>query len=129
MRLGFLACALLLAGCYYGPQAAEPFDRADISASPMTMDSELAGLIQVDKITTLRLESNLLELTIPLVNVAGENVAVLVQITFFDAAGNSYGDETPRVRKYVPQGGILRYTVSSMQARASSFKVQLWLTE
>ncbi len=129
MRLGFLISVLLLTGCYYGPEAADPFDRPDVSTSPVTMDSELAGLIQVDEIKSVRLDSNLLELTVPLVNVAGESVAVLVQVTFFDAAGNTYGDETGRVRKYVPQGGILRYTVTSMQSRASRFQVQLWLTE
>ncbi len=129
MRPGYLASILLLTGCYYGPESAEPFDRPDITASPVTMDGELAGLIQVDEIQTVRLESNLVELTIPLVNVAGENVAVLVQVTFFDAAGNTYGDQTGRVRKYVPKSGIVRHKVTSMQARASTFQVQLWLTQ
>jgi len=90
-------------------------------------DPDLVGMIEIeDPILERTPDSSLLKLTLPLRNVSGGDLQLLVQIEFLDAGGNSYNDDTGRRLILVPRGSTKRLQVTSMMAKASDYKVHVW---
>jgi len=90
-------------------------------------DPDLVGMLEVeDPILERTDSSSLLKLTLPLRNVSGEDLQLLVQVEFLDALGNSYNDDTGRRLILLPRGSTKRFQATSMMAKASDYKVHVW---
>ena len=94
-------------------------DRSIDSSRELFADVELVGMLEVeDPILERTGASSLLKLTLPLRNVSGEDLQLLVQVEFLDSLGNSYNDDTGRRLILLPRGSTKRFQATSMMAKA-----------
>ncbi len=102
-------------------------DRSIDDTRELFADPDLVGMLEVeDPILERTGSSSLLKLTLPLRNVSGEDLQVLVQVEFLDSLGNSYNDDTGRRLILLPRGSTKRFEATSMMAKASDYKVHMW---
>lgn len=127
MRMTAVIVCLLLVSCAGPIPASGVSDDSLDNVRELFADPDLAGMIEVeDPIVERTPGSSLLKLTLPLRNVSGDDLQLLVQIEFLDAAGNSYNDDTGRRLILVPRGTTKRLQVTSMMSKASDYKVHMW---
>ncbi len=121
-----IMCLLCL--CCVGPVPATGVGDDSLgNVRELFADPDLVGMIEIeDPILERTPDSSLLKLTLPLRNVSGGDLQLLVQIEFLDAGGNSYNDDTGRRLILVPRGSTKRLQVTSMMAKASDYKVHVW---
>jgi len=127
MRVSALLLFLLCASCAGPVPASGVSDESLDNVRELFADPDLVGKIEIETpILERTADSSLLKLTLPMRNVSGDDLEILVQIEFLDAAGNSYNDDTGRRLILVPRGSTKRLQVTSMMAKASDYKVHMW---
>jgi hypothetical protein len=129
MKAVVLISFLFCFGCSsVGPVPASGVsDRSIEDNRELFADADLIGMLEVEEPILERIgSSSLLKLTLPLRNVSGEDLQLLVQVEFLDSLGNSYNDDTGRRLLLLPRGSTKRFQATSMMAKASDYKVHMW---
>ncbi len=89
------------------------------------IDPALEGSVEVGTTESRRLASGKLEVTIPIRNVSGASLEVLVKVMFLDENGFVIPyDETPRCTLVLPRGPY-SYRVTSFKDQATRFRVHI----
>lgn len=104
-----LAASLLLLGC---ASAREPRIR---------LVDGLGACVVVEPPTLERTGENLLSVSVPLRNVAGQDLDLLVLVEFLDSAGNRYNDDTPQQAFALARGQTRAFSAVSMLSKAEDF--------
>lgn|GEM_PF-2825712 len=100
-------------------------DGRSVREGPVLVDPTLMGSLEVGTVREDRLDSGRLRLVIPLRNLGGERLELLVKVVFKDAKGFVIpGDETPRTYVAVPRGTV-HHTVTSFRSLAERFEVEI----
>lgn len=90
---------------------------------------DLRGDIQLETPITRRNEQNLLEVRVPLRNIARKDLRLMVQVQFIDEFGAPSGDETNRQYLILPRGSTQTFTAVSRTSSARDYKMYLWRAE
>ncbi len=115
MRLIPILLVFLLAGC-----------GALGRANQVRFADDVSDEVVAEMPTLARTGDDLLRVSVPLRNVSGEDLQLLVQIEFLDGAGRRYNDETPRQVFLLARGQTKDFIASSMLAKADDFVAHVW---
>ena len=113
-----LALVLFASSCVLAGRSRERFADPDLDAE-----------VEFDKPIIVRTEENLLKVSVPLRNVSGEELQLLVQIQFLNELGAPYNDETNRRSFLLPRGAVKWFSATSMQSIASDYVFYVWRAE
>ena len=125
----FLLSALLvtLAACSNGPYVAEGIPADDeVRNYREIFADDLFGDVQVGDPVTRRNEQGLLIVTVPLRNVAGEDLELLWQVRFIDEFGAPSGDETNKRSLILNRGSEEPIRATSRTSNARDYRLYLW---
>jgi hypothetical protein len=92
-------------------------------------DPDLDGEVEFDQPVVIRTEDNLLKVSVPLRNVSGAELQLLVQMQFLNELGAPYNDETNRRSFLLPRGAVKWFSATSMQSIASDYVFYVWRAE
>jgi hypothetical protein len=128
MRLVPSLGVLFLAACSsVGPMPADGVDSDDeMLKTQIRFADDLRDDVEIERPVLERTAENLLQVSLPIRNVSGRDLQLLVQVEFLDATGNRYNDDTGRVVFYVPRGTTKEFKTSSMLSKASDYVAHLW---
>lgn len=112
-----------------GPMPASGASDTEVGAYRERFSDDLRGDLEVETPVLERTERNLLKVNIPLRNVSGEDLELLVQVQFLNEAGAPYNDETNRKVFLLPRGSTKWFSATSMQSIASDYIVHVWRAE
>ena len=121
------AAALLPASCSSTPMPADGVaDGDDLSGLREIFADDLRGEVEVERPSLRRTEQNLLKVNVPLRNVSGDDLELLVQVQFLDDLGAPSGDETNRQYLRLPRGSTTNFGATSRTSSAHDYKLYLW---
>lgn len=116
MRVLILTLCLLLGGCA----------SARRDASQVRFADDLSGYVVVDAPAVERTADNLLRVSVPIRNVSGNDLELMVQIEFRDSHGNPYNDDTPKRVMLLSRGETKHFEAHSMLSKADDFVATIW---
>ncbi len=90
---------------------------------------DLRGSVQLETPVTRRNDQNLLELRVPIRNIATKDLRVMVQVQFIDEFGAPSGDETNRQYLILPRGSTKTFVAISRTSSARDYKLYMWRAE
>lgn len=111
-----LIAALSLTSCSSMPAAATQVRFAD----------DLEGVVVVEQPVLERDDGDRLRVAVPIQNVSGEDIELMVRVEFLDSLGNRYNDDTPRQVMLLPRGSTRDFRAASMMAKADDFIATIW---
>lgn len=129
LALAAIAAASLLSGCSSGPMPASGVSDTEVDEYRERFADDLRGEVEVETPVLERTDHNLLKVNVPLRNVAGEDLQLLVQVQFLDEKGAPYNDETNRKSFLLPRGSTKWFSATSMQSVASDYVLYVWRAE
>ncbi|MGE0143474.1 MAG: hypothetical protein AB7I19_06975 [Planctomycetota bacterium] len=119
--LGFAACSSNT------NLAADGTDAGDESLGYREIFADdLRGELRVSSPVTRRTEQNLLEVRVPIHNIAGKDLRLMAQMQFIDEFGAPNGDETNREYLILPRGGMHTFATTSRTSSARDYKLFIW---
>jgi uncharacterized protein YcfL len=126
-----LLASVLVAGCSsVGPMPAEGVPPGDeVSKVRERFADDLRGDIQIETPVIQRTDQNLLRVNVPIRNISGQDLQLLVQVQFLDETGSPYNDETNRRLFLLPRGSTKAFSATSGQSIASDYVLHVWRAE
>jgi hypothetical protein len=124
-----LAGLILPLACSSPPLPAEGVTDTDLGALREIFADDLRGELEVETPQMQRTPGNQLKVAIPLRNVSGRDLRLLVQVRFVDEGGAPTGDETNRQFFFLPRGTTRAFSASSRTSSARDYKMYVWSAE
>lgn len=112
--------------CSSTPMPADGVSDDEVSTYREIFADDLRGEVEVERPVMQRTPQNQLKVVVPLRNVSGDDLRVLVQIQFLDELGAPSGDETNRQVMILPRGGTKAFTATSLTSNARDYKLYIW---
>lgn len=129
LRTLALAGLSLSVACSSTPMPADGVSDSEVSALREIFADDLRGELEVETPVMQRTAGNQLKVVVPLRNVAGRDLRLLVQVQFLDELGAPSGDETNRQFVFLPRGSTKAFTASSRTSSARDYKMYVWSAE
>lgn len=115
--------------CSSTPMPAEGVTDDEVGAYREIFADDLRGEVEVERPVMQRTTQNQLKIVVPLRNVAGDDLRLLVQVQFLDELGAPSGDETNRQFFYLPRGTTKAFSATSRTSSARDYKMYIWRAE
>ena len=125
----FLFAAFTLPACSSTTQLAADAVPQDEDRVREVFADDLRGDIALETPITRRDEQNLLELRVPIRNISGKDLRLMLQVQFVDEFGAPSGDETNRQYFMLPRGSTQTYATVSRTSSARDYKLFIWRAE
>ncbi len=125
----FLFAGLTLSACNSTSQLpADPVPESDQTQRIVFAD-DLRGEIAYEPAVAIRDEQNLLELRLPIRNIAGKDLRLMLQVQFVDEYGAPSGDETNRQYFMLPHNSTQTFRTVSRTSSARDYRLFIWRAE
>jgi hypothetical protein len=110
-----------------GPMPAEGVPEDDeVGQYRERLADDLLGYVQLEQPVIQRTDGNLLKVSVPVRNISGKDLELLVQVEFLDALGAPSGDQTNRRVFMLPRGSTKWFEVVSRTANAHDYVMHVW---
>ncbi len=109
-----------------GPMPAEGVPEGDdLSQYRERLADDLRGYIELEQPVLQRTEANLLRVSVPVRNISGKDLELMVQVDFVDALG-APSDSTNRRVFMIPRGTTKWFEVVSRTSNAHDYIMHVW---